>query len=239
MTPRDVSVVIPAVNEQPVVAGAVQSAIAAGAGEVVVVDGGSDDETASQAQAAGAVVIASPAGRARQQNAGAARCGGDVLLFLHADNRLASDCLDQICDVLPARSDHWGGAFVQRISGLDRSAAHRRWTYRCITRGNAWRVRWRGIAFGDQAIFVRRSVFDQVGGFPEQPLMEDLILSQRLRRIAWPLLLRGPVDVDARRWQQYGPLRQTARNTALQLLYAIGVPPARLCTHYRRHDYLE
>jgi hypothetical protein len=90
--------------------------------------------------------------------------------------------------------------------------------------------------YGDQAIFIRRNVFAELGGFPEVPLMEDLILMQRLRRRAWPLLLPGRVLVSPRRWQQQGIIRQTLRNWWLTAKYSCGVPPERLAWQYQRHD---
>ncbi len=229
MIPTDVSVIIPAINEAERVARAVASSWAAGAGEVLVVDGGSRDETVSSAEAAGAKVLQSPAGRARQQNAGARQSRGEVLLFLHADNWLGPECLVQLATALDAQPQRWGGAFRQQI-------ASRRPILRLIAWGDGLRVSCRGIPFGDQAIFVRRHVFEQVGGFPEEPLMEDLILAVRLRRLAWPLLLPGPVYVDPRRWQQRGPVRQTVRNLRLQWRHARGATPQQLAADYPRHD---
>lgn len=227
-----VSVVIPTLNEAANIERAIQSCV--GAHEVIVVDGGSDDATAMIARDAGAHVISSPAGRALQQNAGASAAQGDVLLFLHGDNFLGTprgdlpSPIQQIEQALHANPDVWGGAMRQRIDagGL---------RYRCLQWGNAARVRWRGVPFGDQAIFVRRQVFLDAGGFPNQPLMEDLILAVRLRKIAWPLLLPGPVWVSPRRWQRHGVMRQTLRNLAMQLAFALGVSPTRLKAHYANH----
>lgn len=228
----NVSVVIPALNEAGCIRRALDSC--ASAGEVIVVDGGSEDETLRIAEAAGAKVLQCEAGRAIQQNVGARAAAGKVLLFLHADNFLGQPSagivhpIQQISDALAANPNRWGGAMQQRIDAPGVQ-------YRCLQWGNAMRVRMRGVPFGDQAIFVRHEMFERVGGFPIEPLMEDLILSQRLRRFAWPLLLPGPVCVSARRWQRYGVVRQTARNTALQLAYAAGVSPTRLKSHYSNH----
>jgi rSAM/selenodomain-associated transferase 2 len=228
MTPHDISVVIPAINEAAAVGRAIASALAAGAGEVVVADGGSRDETPVVAEASGALVIHAPPGRARQQNAGARQARGAVLLFLHADNHLAAAALQQVVRALENSRRHWG-AFRQHIDDPAR-------IFRWIERGNAARVRWRGLPFGDQGIFVRRELFWNVGGFPDEPLMEDLMLAARLRRRAWPLLLPGPLYVDARRWQARGPLRQTLRNWRLQAAFALGFSPGRLAAQYPRHD---
>lgn len=223
-----VSVVIPALNEEQLLAAAIASAWAAGAAEVVVADGGSHDRTREIAEADGGLVVTGRRGRAAQQNAGAERAAGDVLLFLHADNRLGSDAIQQVSDAL-SKSGAWGGVFWQQIEAPGA-------LYRALEYGNAWRVRWRGLPYGDQGIFIRREVFRELGGFPELPLMEDLVLMRQLRRRAWPLLLPGPVYVHPRRWQRHGIVRQTLRNWLLVTAWRLGVSPERLAAHYRRHD---
>jgi len=223
-----ISVIIPSLNEVGYVARAVASAWRAGAKEVLVADGGSHDATQRLAAAAGAIVVNSPPGRAIQQNAAARLATGDVLLFLHADNWLAPEAGDQVRAAL-AGSGRVHGAFRQRIEAED-------CIYRWLERGNAERVRWRGLPYGDQAIFIRRAAFEAAGGWPAVPLMEDVILMQTLRRQAWPLLLPGPVHVSPRRWQRHGILRQTLRNWSLLLAFNLGVSPERLAAQYRRHD---
>jgi rSAM/selenodomain-associated transferase 2 len=222
------SVIIPALNEAEKIARAVDSARQAGAAEVLVADGGSTDETPSRAIAAGARVISAPRGRAIQQNTAAREAAGDVLLFLHADNALPKTAAEELASALQnPRTLH--GAFRQRIEAAG-------FAYRWLEIGNAARVRWLGIPYGDQAIFIRRNVFEDLGGFPQVPLMEDLILMQRLRRRAWPLLLPGRVLVSPRRWQQQGIIRQTLRNWWLTAKYSCGVPPEQLAQQYKRHD---
>jgi hypothetical protein len=108
--------------------------------------------------------------------------------------------------------------------------------YRCLDRGNAARVRWRGSAYGDQAIWMRRQLFFDLGGFPDVPLLEDLLLMRRFRRRAWPVLLPGPLHVSARRWQRHGVMRQTLRNWSILAAHACGASPQRLAHWYRRHD---
>ncbi|WP_153557476.1 TIGR04283 family arsenosugar biosynthesis glycosyltransferase [Roseimaritima sediminicola] len=228
-----VSVIIPALNEAAAVAAAVESALEQHADEVIVVDGGSRDATIETAERAGARVLSSSAGRARQQNAGAEAAGGEMLVFLHADNRLGADptgrtCLEQLREAAAGDRGLWG-AFRHRIESA-------RWGFRVIEWGDSRRVRWRGIPFGDQGIFVPRSRFWATGGFPDQPLMEDVLLAKRLRRQRWPRLLAGPVYSSARRWEKHGIVRQTARNWTLQLAHAGGASPERLAEFYRRHD---
>ena len=222
------SVVIPALNEAANLQRAVVSAWRGGSDEVLVVDGGSDDGTAHLAATLECTLLSAPRGRAAQQNAGARAAAGDVLLFLHADNWLISgDIKEQIVSAL-ANSRRLHGALRQRIDahGL---------AYRLLERGNAARVRLLGVPYGDQAIYVRRETFWQLGGFPEVPLLEDLILVQRLRRLAWPALMPGPVAVSPRRWQRQGVIRQTLRNWSLVSRHWLGESPESLAGEYPRH----
>jgi rSAM/selenodomain-associated transferase 2 len=222
------SVVIPAVNEAAVIRRAALSAWEAGAGEVIFADGGSDDDTAAIAAACGCRVMSAPRGRASQQNAGARQATGDVLLFLHADNSLAPQAGRQLAEAF-RRPQVTCGAFRQRIEAAG-------WAYRWLETGNAQRTLWLGMPYGDQAIFVRRQVFDELGGFKEVPLLEDVLLMQRLRRRSWPMLLAGPVYVSPRRWQQHGVVRQTLHNWRILAAFFCGIPPQRLAELYRRHD---
>lgn len=193
-----------------------------------MVDGGSVDETVSIAKAEGCEVVLSAPGRAVQQNAGAVRATGDVLLFLHADNHLSPSAIEQ-ARVLFADTSTKCGAYRQQIAAKGLA-------YRLLERGNAWRVRWRGLPYGDQAILVRRDFFESLGGFPDVRLMEDLLLMKRAKRRSWPRLLDGPVYVDARRWQRHGVIRQTLRNWTLLAAHRLGCSPDSLANHYRRHD---
>ncbi|GAA5508257.1 TIGR04283 family arsenosugar biosynthesis glycosyltransferase [Novipirellula caenicola] len=223
MNPADISVVIPTLNEAATIKNAVGSAIDAGAAEIIVCDGGSVDQTIEMATDAGASkIIRSVPGRGIQLNAGAVFASREVVLFLHADNRLGPSCLQQICEV----PDVVWGAFMQRID-------HSRFAYRLIEKGNAARVRFRGMAFGDQAIFVRRDTYKKVGGFEEIELMEDVAFSRTMRAIAKPVLLPGPVTISARRWEQRGIVGQTLQNWNLQCRYRFGASPRQLAKRYR------
>jgi len=222
------SVVIPAVNEAPWIERAISSALAAGCDEVIVADSGSTDDTCQLALQCGAHVVHGPRGRAVQQNCGARQATGDVLMFLHADNWLDPSAGQQVRECLrdPAML---GGAFEQRIEAAGV-------LYRLLEKGNAARVRWTGMAYGDQAIFLRRQVFEQLGDFPEVDLMEDVLLMRALCALAKPELLPGPVHVHPRRWQSHGVVRQTLRNWTLRCGERLGVSPARLANFYPSHD---
>lgn len=218
-----ISVIIPALNEGTQMADAIRRTREAGASEIIVVDGGSTDRTLAAADAADQVIL-SPSGRARQQNAGAAAATGDVLSFLHADCRLPLDGLSAISAALD--DDRCvGGCFRQAIAGDGLG-------YRLLETGNAWRVRMLGWAYGDQGIFVRRSVFEELGGFPDVPLMEDLYFMKRLKRKGRLTLLHARLQVSPRRWQSQGIVRQTLRNWRYIALAHCGVPLDRLASSY-------
>jgi rSAM/selenodomain-associated transferase 2 len=221
------SIIIPTLNEEACLAETIESTKRLAPHELIVVDGGSSDGTPDIAQRLSSRVIESDRGRAAQQNAGAAIAGGEVLFFLHADCRPPSDALEQIERAL-ADERVVCGAFRQRIEA-------RGWRYRLLEAGNSTRVRWLNLPYGDQGIFVRRSAFEEVGGFPQVPLMEDLRLMRALRRQGRVALLRGPLTVSARRWQRHGVVGQTLRNWTLLLAERVGVSPDRLARFYRPH----
>ncbi|MBX3442972.1 MAG: TIGR04283 family arsenosugar biosynthesis glycosyltransferase [Planctomyces sp.] len=221
-------VVIPTLNEEARVADAVRSARCAPqhAVRVVVVDGGSTDGTIDQARAAGADVRFSEPGRARQLNIGAADAIEDCLLFLHADCRLPPGWDDQIADAFAAGNVIAGG-FRQRID-----ARGLRWRF--LEWGNGFRGGVLRSLYGDQAMFVRRDVFQRLDGFPEVPILEDWLLSRSLRaergRMA---LLPGPLAVSARRWERQGIVRQTLRNWSILWRARRGADLHELAREYR------
>ncbi len=190
---------------------------------LVIVDGGSRDATADIARARADVVLQAPRGRAAQMNAGAAAAHADVLLFLHADTRLPEGA-DALVLAALARGRGWG-RFDVRID-----------TRRPLLRLVAWamntRSRLTGIATGDQALFVRRDLFDAVGGFPEIPLMEDIALSRALKRHGRPACLRARVVTSARRWERHGAWTTILLMWRLRAAYFLGADPARLALRY-------
>lgn len=224
-----ISVIIPVVNEAHQLPGALEHAWQCGADEVIVVDGGSTDQTRQIALASDCLLATSPPGRAIQMNRGAELASGDVLVFIHADNWLAPQGGDQMRQALARNGAVPFGAFEQRIENDRR-------IYRWIETGNRLRVKWQGLIYGDQAFFIRRETFYELGGFPSIQLMEDFELSRRLKSLGPPLLLRGPTYVNARRWEKMGPVRQTVRNWMVAAAYRLGVSASWLAKRYRRHD---
>lgn len=222
------SIIIPALNEAANIERCVESAWIAGASEVIVADGGSIDATPLIAARSRAQVVESTRGRAAQQNAGASVATGEILLFLHADNWLEKGLSKQVGTAFSQR-DVVCGALRQRINSP-------RAVYRLLERGNAERVRWLGLPYGDQALVVRKSVFDEIGGFAKVPILEDVLLMQKLRKVHWPVLLPGPVHVSPRRWERHGVIGQTLRNWSILAAFCRGVPPEQLASRYQRHE---
>jgi len=192
--------------------------------EVIVVDGGSDDATVDVARPHCDQLIIAPRGRAYQMNAGAKRANGAVLLFLHADTRLPADADRLVRDGL-SRSRRTWGRFDVRIAG-------RHPLLPVIAMMMNLRSRLTGIATGDQAMFVDRATFAAVGGFPELALMEDIVLSQRLKRLGHPLCLATRVVTSGRRWETHGVFRTVMLMWRLRLAFFLGAKPDRLARIY-------
>ena len=220
-----VSVVIPTLNEAQSIRKTIWTTWRNRADEIIVVDGGSRDDTCDTAREGDCKVLrAGQPSRGLQLKLGAAHARGDVVLFLHADTWLEDDGIAQIRTELDDPSV-LGGAFRQRIEA-------RGVRYRLLEWGNAQRVRWFGMAYGDQGIFLRRDFLQQIGGVPAIPLMEDMELMRAFLRHARPKLLPGPIHVSPRRWQRKGVARQTLRNFMLRARYRRGVPPEQLARDY-------
>ncbi|MEN9630524.1 MAG: hypothetical protein RJA10_3752 [Pseudomonadota bacterium] len=224
------AVVVPVLDEAPAITGTLHALapLRERGAVVVVADGGSRDHTAELARPWADAVITAPRGRARQMNAGAqadAAATADVLLFLHADTRLPPDADQLVAQALTEPGPQWG-RFDVTIEG--RSAL-----LPVVATLMNLRSRITGIATGDQALFMRRSAFLHVGGFPDQPLMEDVEISRRLKRVGPPLCLRQRVVTSGRRWDQRGPWRTVLLMWRLRLLYWLGMSPERLAKWYR------
>ncbi|MFP4607592.1 MAG: TIGR04283 family arsenosugar biosynthesis glycosyltransferase [Thiohalospira sp.] len=225
------TVIVPALNEAAGIAGTLEplQAWRERGAEVLVVDGGSDDGTPERAAPWADRVLAGPRGRARQMNAGAEAARAPVLLFLHADTRPPADG-DRLLLAGLARSGRRWGRFDVRLSGADR---HR--LLRVVGALMNARSRLTGIATGDQGLFVERAAFAAVGGFPEQPLMEDIALSAALKaRCGRPLCLRARVRTSSRRWEDNGVVRTILLMWGLRLRYWLGADPAVLAARYKQ-----
>ncbi len=227
MTSARLSVVIPALNEAAGISAVLHALapLAARGAQLLVADGGSVDGTVTLAQVGGAQVVHAPRGRALQMNAGAQQATGEVLLFLHADTRLPPDADRLIAQALANGPQVWG-RFDVRIEGQPRML-------RVIAAFMNWRSRWSGIATGDQALFMTRAAFDAVGGFPVQPLMEDIEMSKRLLKLSRPACLRARVVTSGRRWETQGVWRTVLLMWRLRLAYWRGAAPERLAALYK------
>ncbi|AUN94199.1 TIGR04283 family arsenosugar biosynthesis glycosyltransferase [Pseudazoarcus pumilus] len=218
------SVVIPVLNEAERLPALLASLTAMNA-QVIVVDGGSADGSADIARAAGVAVFDSPPGRARQMNAGATRATGDALLFLHADTVLPAGA-DRLIGAALADGRHVWGRFDVLIEG-------RPAMLRVVAMMMNLRSRASGIATGDQAMFMSRAAFDAAGGFPEQPLMEDIEMSRRLLAQSRPACLRPPARTSGRRWENRGVWHTIALMWRLRWDYWRGVPATQLAQRYK------
>lgn len=220
---------MPALNEERAIGVALAAALAQ-ADDVVVADGGSQDRTVEIALQMGARVVSGTRGRGLQLNRGAAatkeagREPADILVFLHADTTLPEDSVPRVRQAIAAGAV--GGAFEIRFDG-------RGWVYRLGERIASLRSRWSRLALGDQAQFVRRESFEQLGGFRDWPLLEDLDFMLRLRASGPIAILRPPVVTSARRFAARGPLRTVLGNWWIWTRFVHGVPPERLASDYR------
>jgi glycosyltransferase involved in cell wall biosynthesis len=251
----NLSVVIPALNEATEVVGAAESARAPDV-EVLVVDGGSQDGTPERASAAGARVVTSPPGRAKQLGLGAQESRGEVLLFLHADTRLPSGYVGAIRNAL-ADERVVGGAFRFRFAsegggtesvGSDLGTGARdRWdparerlgtSPRIALRLVEWGARMRVVLFrlpyGDQALFVRRSVLEAMGGIPQVAIMEDLDLVSGMKQFGRLAMLSLQATTSPRRYVASGPLRTMLRNWLAATAWSLGADRDRVAAWYRR-----
>ena len=224
-TPQ-LSVVIPCLNEAAGIVAALErlQPLRRRGVEVIVVDGGSSDDSVALAAALADQVLSAPRGRASQMNAGAAVARGTVLLFLHADCALPADGDRLIVDGLQAGGKHWG-RFDVNLDG-----AHP--LLRLIAFMMNWRSRLTGIATGDQGLFMTRGLFAEAGGFPAVPLMEDIAISKSLKTFGAPLCLSERITASGRRWDERGALRTMLLMWRLRLAYFFGADPANLALRY-------
>jgi len=220
------SIIVPVLNEEAGIAAALQalSDLRRFGHEVIVVDGGSSDRTVELARPLADLVVSAPRGRASQMNAGAARASGNTFVFLHTDTRLPPAADFAIVDGLRHSGRRWGRFNVE----IDSTHP----MLRVVAAMMNLRSRATGIATGDQAIFVTRTAFADCGGYPDIPLMEDIALSRRLKRIGRPLCVTAYVTTSGRRWEQRGILRTILLMWCLRLAYYFGTEPHVLARRY-------
>lgn len=226
-----IAVIIPVLNEQAALPALLPALMPLGFEEIIMVDGGSRDQTVAVARTmfesasdAHYRIISGPCGRASQMNAGAALATSDILVFLHADTQLPHNAR-QVMERAMGDQQYVGGRFDVRFP-RDTGYA---WM---VSRLMNLRSRLSGISTGDQTMFVRRSVFEQMGGFAEIPLMEDIDFSRRLKKLGTIVALKDRVTTSFRRWERCGPLRTIVRMWVLRLFYWLGWDPRRLQHYY-------
>jgi rSAM/selenodomain-associated transferase 2 len=222
-----ISIILPILNEQKNLLTCLQALqVARSQGhEVIVVDGGSIDDSYHLAYDWSDVVLRQSGGRGAQLDAGARMAKGDILLFLHADTYLPDNAFVLIQNALKVKT--WG-RFNVRLSG-------KRWAFRVIEKCINWRSCWSGIATGDQAMYVRREAYQRSGGFPAIVLMEDIALSRALRRQQAPVCLKETVCTSSRRWEQHGITKTILLMWTLRFAYFVGISPNQLKTWYQHY----
>lgn len=215
--PDNISVIIPTLNEASKIQKTIEAISETSNIELIVVDGGSQDSTCKIAKELGARVLSGPLGRGPQMNHGATSAKGSTLLFLHADTWLPSGCFQKIRETLQDKRCQ-GGAFQLSIRGEG-------FFYRFITVTANLRSKFLGAPYGDQALFVRKSAFVELGGYKSLKACEDLDFVRRLRKLGRVTLLATSVSTSARRWETHGRIKTTARNILLFFRYFLGLLP--------------
>lgn len=213
-----ISIIIPALNEEKALPATLRNVLnQRGDYEVIVVDGGSEDRTCEIARAASRVqLLTAPKGRASQMNAGARIARGEWLLFLHADTLLPNGSLQRL-NARESDSTLQAGGFRHRFTGEDRRL-------RFISAMNNLRCRYSRTIYGDQALFVRRELFDRIGGFPEQSMLEDVLICERLAKVTRPVVLDECVLTDARKFAKKGVWRSLARVAIILTCHQLRLP---------------
>ena len=204
------------------IAGCLRSVIEQGH-EVIIVDGGSTDNTLTIAYDITDTIIISKKGRALQMNNGASVASGDVVLFLHADTLLPENVAEIISDVYVV--ENFWGRFDVRLS-------NEKYVYRLIECMMNMRSSLTSIVTGDQAMFFEKNLFDQIGGFPEIALMEDVEISSQLKKISKPVRMKSEVVTSSRRWETNGVVATVLLMWKLRLYYFFGVSPEKLSQMY-------
>jgi rSAM/selenodomain-associated transferase 2 len=223
-TPPTISVIIPILNEAKILGKTLsQLQPELGPHELIIVDGGSSDNSVCIAKGYGEV-LTSARGRAKQLNVGAAAATGDILLFLHADVWLEPGALSAVDAALSA--GYIGGGFRQKIDG-------KCFLYRLIEIAGNIRGKYLKVFYGDSGIFLARATFEKIGGFPEVPILEEMEFSKNLCELGKTTLVIPHIHISARRWETKGIVRTTVNNWLITLLYFLKFSPERLAKLYR------
>jgi rSAM/selenodomain-associated transferase 2 len=224
-----VSVIVPTVNEERSITGLLGDLRELEVPhEVIVVDGGSTDDTVAVAARHGARVLRARRGRGAQLAAGARAASAPILCFLHGDVRLHADARRELAQLARSRP---AGAFAFRFR-IDAPG----WRYRLIELGARLRMRIFRLPYGDQGLVVSRADYEAAGGYPDLPLMEDVALADALRHVTSVRALRSELPVSARRWEREGAFTRTLRNWRIMVAYRLGASPHRLASRYRPHS---
>ncbi len=223
-----ISVIIPTLNESHVIRNTFESIQNISGIEILVVDGGSVDDTVHIAQTYNVQIFHSPPGRACQMNKGASVANGQILVFLHADTLLPKG-FEQHIRSLVSRPKFVAGAFQLRIDSAS-------YSLRIIEKVANWRSRHLQMPYGDQAIFIEKKRFLDMGGFPNLPIMEDFEFIRQLRSQGQIVIAPVAVITSERRWKRLGILRTTLINQIMILAFHIGIDPLRLALWYRKHE---
>ena len=220
-----ISVIIPTYNEEQIIGQLLTSLISVPSLEIIVSDGGSQDATRSICEGFAIQFISGLLGRGTQQNAGARRATGDILCFLHADSKLENRVFEEIQQTVE-QGREWGCCTLSfDAKGL---------FFKYLAWISNLRAKYFSVCFGDQGIFCTAELFLAVGGFRQYPLMEDLDLSKRLRKVSRANVIHGKIVTSARRFTQGGSWRTLIKMQVLQLLFHLGVNPDKLASIYRR-----
>lgn len=221
-----ISIIIPVLNEADNIESVINQIQKTENIEIIIVDGGSQDHTVEIAQSLGVKVIVTQRGRALQMNAGAKIATGEILLFLHGDTQLPTEFEKDVRKIW-INDNIIAGAFQLKIDNSQ-------WSLRLIEKTVFWRSKYLQMPYGDQAIFVKTSTFWEVGGFPEQPIMEDFEFIRRLNRLGKIEILSSSVITSGRRWQKLGVFKTTLINQLVVVGYYLGISPIKLSQWYRK-----